>query len=167
MTKNQFCRILKQFDLTPTDYLYNLLLKKYMDKNNLDEVNYYEFIRDVDRYGEIGLNLSKTHTDRFAGYKYQPRESKASIRHQAPDDLTDLLSRLRRTVKEKRIRVSDFMRDFDKLRHGNITKDQFRLAMNMAMLPLSESEFQQICTGFACENKANYVRWKDFCDCLN
>ena len=59
------------------------------------------------------------------------------------------------------------MRDFDKLRHGNITKEQFRLAMNMAQLPLSESEFQQICQGFACEQKANYVKWKDFCDSLN
>lgn len=52
------------------------------------------------------------------------------------------------------------MRDFDKLRHGTITKEQFRLAMNMAQLPLSESEFQQICQGFACEDKANYVKWK-------
>ena len=39
--------------------------------------------------------------------------------------------------------------------------------MNMAMLPLSESEFKQITTGFACEQKAGYVRWKDFCDSLN
>jgi Ca2+-binding EF-hand superfamily protein len=74
---------------------------------------------------------------------------------------------LRREVKEKRIRVSEFMRDYDKLRHGNITKDQFRLALNMAKLPLSEPEFQQIIKGFACDNKAGYVRWKDFCDCLD
>lgn len=59
------------------------------------------------------------------------------------------------------------MRDFDKLRHGNITKEQFRLTMNMAMLPLSEQEFQQIVKGFACQNKAGYVRWKDFCDCVD
>ena len=59
--------------MTPNDYLYNLLLKKYMDKGNLDEVNYYEFIRDVDKYGEAGLDLSKTHTDRFSDYTYKPR----------------------------------------------------------------------------------------------
>ena len=51
VTKNQFCRILKQFDLVPpTEHLYNLLLKKYMDRGNLADVNYYEFIRDIDRY---------------------------------------------------------------------------------------------------------------------
>ena len=73
----------------------------------------------------------------FKDFSYKPRQTNVSIRHQAPDDLTDLLSRLRREVKEKRIRVSEFMRDFDKLRHGNITKDQFRLALNMAKLPVS------------------------------
>jgi Ca2+-binding EF-hand superfamily protein len=161
VTKNQFCRILKQFDLTPpTDSLFNLLLKKYMDRGNLDEVNYYEFIRDVDQYGNIGLNLSKSHTETFKDFTYKPRESKATIRHQAPDDLSDLMARLRRVVKEKRIRVAEFMRDYDKLRHGNISKDQFRLALNMAQLPLSESEFKQIIKDFACEEKAGYVKWK-------
>jgi hypothetical protein len=29
------------------------------------------------------------------------------------------------------------MRDFDKLRHGNISKDNFRLSLNMAKIPLS------------------------------
>lgn len=131
-----------------------------MDRGNLVDVNYYEFIRDADKYGEVGLNLSKTHTDTFKDFSYKPRQTNATIRHQVPDDLSDLLSRLRREVKEKRIRVSQFMRDFDKLRHGNITKDQFRLALNMAKLPVSESEFQQIIAGFSCENKANYVKWK-------
>ncbi len=83
------------------------------------------------------MTLSKTHTDNFKDYSYKPRQNNASIRHQAPDSLEDLMSRLRRIVKEKRIRVSEFMKDFDKLRHGNITKEQLRLALNMAKLPLS------------------------------
>jgi hypothetical protein len=29
------------------------------------------------------------------------------------------------------------MRDFDKLRHGNISQNNFRLALNMAKIPLS------------------------------
>lgn len=37
VTKNQFCRILKRFDLVPpSETLTNLLLKKYMDRGNLD-----------------------------------------------------------------------------------------------------------------------------------
>ena len=56
-----------------------------------------------------------------------------------PEDLQDLMGRIRNKVREQRIRVPEFMRDFDKLRHGNITQDQFRLCLNMAKLPLSES----------------------------
>ncbi len=59
------------------------------------------------------------------------------------------------------------MKDFDKLRHGNITKDQMRLALNMAQLPLSEVQFKSIVEGFPCEGKANYVNWKDFCDAVD
>ena len=59
------------------------------------------------------------------------------------------------------------MKDFDKLRHGNITKDQFRLTLNMAKIPLSESEFQLIMNHYTCENKAGYVQWKKFTEDLD
>lgn len=49
------------------------------------------------------------------------------------------------------------MRDFDKLRHGNISKDNFRLALNMAKLPLSETEFKLILDNFATPNKQGFV----------
>jgi hypothetical protein len=77
-----------------------------MDRGNLNDVNYYEFIRDVDKYNEIGQKLSHSHTDTFKDYSYRPRPNNATIRHHAPDDLNDLLSRIRRIVKEKRIRVA-------------------------------------------------------------
>jgi hypothetical protein len=168
VTKNQFVRILKQFELfPPSERLFNLLLKKYMDRGNLADVNYYEFIRDVDRYNEVGQQLSKSHTDNFQNYAYKPRQNNATIRSHAPDDLNDLLARLRRLVKERRIRVAEFMKDFDKLRHGNITRQQLRLALNMAQLPLSDVEFNAVSEGFACEGKPTHVNWKDFCDTID
>lgn len=42
------------------------------------------------------------------------------------------------------------MKDFDKLRHGNISKDQFRLCLNMAKIPLSEAEFQLVLNHYNC-----------------
>jgi hypothetical protein len=52
------------------------------------------------------------------------------------------------------------MKDFDKLRHGSITKDQFRLCLNMAKIPLSENEFQLIVENYKCSQKLGYVQWK-------
>lgn len=59
------------------------------------------------------------------------------------------------------------MKDFDKLRHGNITKDQFRLSMTMAKIPLSEAEFTLILDHYSCENKQGYVQWKKFVEDLD
>lgn len=109
-----------------------------MDKGNLNEVNYYEFIRDVDKYNEDSKEISQNYANSFIGFEKRPRPNKATISNEYPQDLQDLLSRIRRKVKEERIRVSDFLRDFDKLRHWNLTQQQFRLALNMAKLPLSE-----------------------------
>ena len=59
------------------------------------------------------------------------------------------------------------MRDFDKLRHWDISKDQFRLAMNMCKLPLSEKEFNLIQQYFTCEKKPGFIKWKDFTDTVD
>lgn len=100
VTKNQFTRTLKQFDLLPKDDLsFNLLLKKYMDKGNLNEVNYYQFIRDVDKYNEESKVISKTYADSFIGFENVPKTFKAAITTDVPQDLNDLLGKLRRKVK--------------------------------------------------------------------
>lgn len=138
-----------------------------MDKGNLNEVNYYQFIRDVDKYNEDSKVISESYASSFAGFVKKPRPNAATISNENPQDLEDLLAKIRRKVKEERIRVSDFMRDFDKLRHWNISKDQFRLAMNMCKLPLSEREFNLIQEYFGCENKPGFIRWKDFTDTVD
>lgn len=46
-------------------------------------------------------------------------------------DWNSLINRLQIQISENRIRVSEFLRDFDKLRSGMITKQQFRLGLNM------------------------------------
>jgi len=59
-----------------------------------------------------------------------------------PNDLQDLISKLQSKVKEFRIRIREFLRDFDGLRSGSITQTQFRLGLNIAKIPLSDPEFK-------------------------
>ncbi len=62
-------RILDQFGVLPkSPEDVNLLLKKYVDNGNLNEVNYYEFVKDVDFYNEDGKHISKTHANSFVHY---------------------------------------------------------------------------------------------------
>ena len=68
-TKTQFVRVLNQLHILASQALINLLLKKYMDKGNVDEVNYFEFCNDVDRPEDMfGVGRDFNHS-----YAYFPR----------------------------------------------------------------------------------------------
>lgn len=61
-------RILHQFGLYPNEYSLNLLLRKYIDKGNFNEVNYYNFCKEVDTILEEDVKISETHKNAFAYY---------------------------------------------------------------------------------------------------
>ena len=50
ITAQQFLRVLKNLNLMPpSDALFDLIIRRYCDRGNTKEVNYYHFCRDVDR----------------------------------------------------------------------------------------------------------------------
>lgn len=163
ITKTQFVRVLNQLSIDLSHNILSLLLKKYMDKGNASEVNYFEFINDVDRPEDMfGAGRDFNHS-----YEYfpvtDPRKVGEQIVHLQPEDIDDVLSRIRRECGEKRIRLQEFFRDFDRLRSGNITRPQFRIGMNMAKIHLSSSEFDFLADHYVAD-KLNLFKWKQFCD---
>ena len=161
-------RILNQYDLFPNGQALNLLLKRYTDRGNLDEVNYYDFCNDVDLYDDDeGKKISKEHAESFKGPFTHGSKGNAFISNEIPEDLNDLLARIRRKTKQNRIRISEFLRDFDKLRSGGITTPQLRLGFNMAGITLSNQEFDLLVNNFRIQEKDGYVRWKDICDTID
>lgn len=46
----------------------DLILRKYVDNGNTDEVNYYQFCRDVDIFDE-GADIAKSHIESFKTYE--------------------------------------------------------------------------------------------------
>lgn len=50
MTKDQFARVLKKLDIyPPSEALFELIVRKYLTKGTLKEINYVFFCRDVDK----------------------------------------------------------------------------------------------------------------------
>jgi len=92
-----------------------------MDRGNIDEVNYFDFCNDVDGSETLfGVGRDSNHSfDYFP--KTQPVISDADIVRNSPEDLDDVIARIRTICKQRRIRVDEFFRDFDKLRTGYIT----------------------------------------------
>lgn len=129
-------------------------------------MNYYEFCRDVDIYDE-GVEISEKHATAFKTFKKTNDNLNAYIYNDIPNDLEDLLAKLRKKAFELRVRIAEFLKDFDKLRSGSITKNQLRLGLNMANIPLSNQEFEMIVEFFKSQEKADHVLWRDFCDCID
>ena len=58
VSKIQFMRVLTQLGIMAPDNVMNLLLKRYLDMGNLDEVNYVDFCNDIDSPEDIfGVGL--------------------------------------------------------------------------------------------------------------
>ena len=86
--------------------------------------------------GQAGHCVCRSHAN-------APRGDPLSfIINDMPDSVQDLLARFQLKIKEFRIRVREFLRDFDLLRLGKITQSQFRSGLSIAKLPLSDTEFR-------------------------
>ena len=135
-----------------------------MDKGNADEVNYVDFCNEVDTH-EGMLGVGRSHNQSFDYYqRTQPRKVETEIVKLRPDDVEDVLARIRTFCKQQRTRVSEFFRDFDKLRSGFITEAQFRIGLNMAKIVLSSAEFEALVTCFRAPKEGRHVKWREFSD---
>ena len=143
VTGEQFRRVLKELKLIPpTEDLYQLLLRKYFDKGNIREVNYFKFCADIDRPQDIFPEyVAKNPKPEMVIYHGQLRDAGSSF-YDAKTDTLDVINnrfqqkrvhtvnnpldvekRLQATVVMKRVRVEEFFFDFDKLRRGKVTKN--------------------------------------------
>lgn len=96
VTKSQFVRVLNQLSIDLASDVLSLLLKKYMDKGNADEVNYFEFINDVDRPEDMfGAGRDFNHSYDYFSVT-DPHKVGKQIVSLEPEDIDDVLSRIRK-----------------------------------------------------------------------
>ena len=164
VTKAQFFRVVDLLKISAPDNVTQLVLRRYMDKGNIDEVNYFDFCNDVDGSDNLfGVGRDFNHSfDYFP--KTQPRVNQGEILRNSPEDLEDVLARIRTICKQRRIRVDEFFRDFDKLRTGYITNAQFRIGLSMAKILISAAEFNLLTTHFKAPKEGEHIRWREFSD---
>ena len=96
-TRSQFLRVLYQFDIYPSDDYLNVLLKCYTDNGNLNEVNYYEFCKDVDGQDEYTKNLNLGHSSKFQEPLDNPPKE-PYIHKNTNSSINDVISRIQKKV---------------------------------------------------------------------
>jgi Ca2+-binding EF-hand superfamily protein len=122
VSKSQFLRVLALLGIFAPESVLAVLAKRYMDKGNADEVNYVDFCNEIDTHEGI-FGVGRAHNQSFDYYpRTQPRKVETDIVKLKPDDVDDVIARIRTFCKQQRTRVAEFFRDFDKLRSGFITE---------------------------------------------
>ena len=163
----QFLRVLTQLGIQASEQAMNIMLKRYLDKGNIDEVNYVDFCNEIDSAEDI-FGVGRDYNQSFNYYpKNLPRPVGQDIISLRPQDIDDVLARLRKVCAQDRIRIGEFFRDFDKLRSGYITEAQFRIGLNMAKLSLSGNEFELLCNYFRAPKEGKHIKWREFCDSVD
>jgi len=67
----------------------------------------------------------------------------------------------------KRVRIEEFFIDFDKLRKGKVTKNQFQSILSMLNFNLTKYEFDSLAAKYRTADPEEMFNYKDFCACIN
>jgi hypothetical protein len=78
--------------------------------------------------------------------------------------LDDVIEKIQKITKQKNIRVGEFMRDFDKLRSGSITSNQFLSCLSMMKIYLTNLESEMLVNKYRNPEKEKEVMWRQFCE---
>jgi len=127
--------------IPPSEELFQLILRKYLDKGNIREINYRDFCADIDQPKDMFVQYEAKHPEpevnqlngtlRNAGSTYYFKDTTnldvinnrfLEKRVETSNCPLDIEDRLRAQVVMKRVRIEEFFFDFDKLRRGKVTK---------------------------------------------
>lgn len=166
--------------------IFDLIIRKYCDRGTTAEVNYFKFVNDLDRPQDIfpgyvpkvappapvyTRGIPPTIVSPFFS---QPTDSIDVIhnRYQQPrvdisNDPNDVEDRLRSLVVMKRVRIEQFFYDFDKLRKGHVTKNQFNSILSQLNFNFTLEEYNAISSKYETNDPEKFFNYVAFCQSIN
>ncbi|KAJ3093013.1 hypothetical protein HK102_013287, partial [Quaeritorhiza haematococci] len=167
VTKTQFRQCLTYMKCLVTDEEFDVLCKNWLKPDSHDRVCYMKFLEEL----EHGEGLSPY---RNGGARAEELGSPRSVVEGTPKNFTVrstlsphhvklLQNRIKTKVKIERIRLLDSMQDFDRLRHGKITKNEFRRSLRL-IFELTENELSTLESLYQAQGEPNMVDYVKFND---
>ena len=170
--------------IPPREELFQVLIRKYLDRGNIREINYFKLCADIDRPEDIFVQYNDKHPKpedpfhhcqlRSAGETYFTSNTQGldvinnrfmQKRVEVSNNPDDIENRLQHAIVMKRVRVEEFFLDFDKLRKGHVTKTQFESVLSMLSFNLTAGEYDSLYDRYKTpDGKFNYVA---FCASIN
>ncbi|KAJ0404945.1 hypothetical protein P43SY_005944 [Pythium insidiosum] len=180
ITVEQFIRVMTMLKLTFNNTNeQRVLLKRYVSPHGERFVNYVTFCHDIESWGDNNsrpssssstggsarssiaseiLSPTRIHSETF--------ETTAAATHTRSVPM--LMRYIKQIIKRDRIRLEEYYRDFDKLRHGKITNAQFAAGLNASGLVISKEEMALLADEYALpdvdSSGKHLVFWRQFVD---
>ena len=154
VTKHQFRQSLATLNLCADDVEMEAIESRYSDSVGFD---YIRFLADLMPEYREGPK-----------YKEHIEELKAINSHKKPpefnavDTLEQVMTKIKAIVIKKRMRIYEFMKDYDKLKTGRVLESNFARALDLAGLGLKESEVHMLIDAYRSLTHPGYIEYLAF-----
>ncbi|KAH8619205.1 hypothetical protein ERJ75_000188600 [Trypanosoma vivax] len=140
-TTSRFARSLATHKVFLSPEEIALLVKRYAvrapDGSRGDEVNYYQFVMDVD--DDRTRNVAPGRTVQSKALEELQRQAKET-RMPPADTVPAVLAKLALQASDRHLRINEFFIDFDPLRSGIVQTEKFVVALGIAGVRLQPQE---------------------------
>jgi len=187
ITQHQFLRVLKSLGLMPNNQgVYDLIIRKYCDRGTSAEVNYWKFCMALDKPEDIFPGYvpkiapdAPVYTRGIPPAIHSPFFSSQTDaldvinnRYEQPrveisNDPSDVEDRLRSLVVMKRVRIEQFFLDFDKLRKGHVTKNQFSSILSQLNFNFTQDEYNSLAKKYETNDPERFFNYVAFVASIN
>ncbi|KEG11398.1 hypothetical protein DQ04_02661030 [Trypanosoma grayi] len=163
-TKSRFERSLatNKIFLKPEELA--LLVKQYVirsaDGSPGDEVNYYQFVMDVDQAHKPELKPARLFQSSAVAELQKEAEG---MRPPPADTVPAVLAKVAAQAEERQLRVNEFFIDFDPLRSGIVQTEKFAVALGIAGLQLHPHELEILQTEYKSTKARDHIDTNRFC----
>jgi Ca2+-binding EF-hand superfamily protein len=152
VSKHRFERALHMLGIKLSPSEYNLLCQKYDDKGNSD-VNYVMFMKDIQE------GIEEPEFTLQPDFTIKNKAKVLTMKQQ--QTLEYVLEKIVFRLYVDRIRLPEFLSDYDPLRSGLATQTQFRSGLSAAKLRVDNDEFAVLMENYS---DGKIVKWRKFCD---
>lgn len=157
VTPRQFQQALDTAGFRLSERELTLVTTYYMDG---DRINYADFLEDIEPSEKLE-NKTLQGTQRLNALN---KDRRAAIEAAEPAHFEAVLAKVKTLVAKERMRISEHLRDFDKLRRGMITANQFRAGLSMAKVELTLPEMRALEEHYRIMDQGNdFVAYTRFC----
>lgn len=154
VSKPQFRQCLQYLGLNASVNEMEVMEERFSDNTG---VNYIHFLEE--------LQPSEKEVNRYAQRlgELQMVNNKAMPDH-GSEEIEKILHKIKSKVVKERVRVLEFLRDYDKLRSGRILKTCFARALDLCQLDLTKKEVDILTQVYTSPHDADYVNYLHFSD---